>query len=307
MLRYLTQRLAWTLIVLLGVSAITFALVFAMPGDPAQALVGGRASKDSIEQVRRQYGLDQPIYVQYASYMGRLLRGDMGDSFYFRQPVAQALLARFPATAALAGAIMLVAVLIGIPLGVIGALKSNTALDRGLMVAQLLAISMPSFFFGLLLLYLFAFQLKLVPVGGYGGLSHMILPTLSVALPWSGWYAIVLRSNMLDAISTDYVRTAYAKGLGRRSAALRHMLPNAILPVLTMVGMDLAGLLTGIALVEYIFNWPGIGWQTLQAARRLDVPMIMGSVLFGALIVGLANLAVDLLYTALDPRVRLNH
>jgi peptide/nickel transport system permease protein len=284
---------------------ITFLLVFAMPGDPALALVGGRASKDSIEQVRKQYGLDRPVYAQYASYMGRLLRGDLGDSLYFRQPVAQALLARFPATALLAGSIILVAVVIGIPLGVIGALKSNTVVDRGLMIAQLVAISMPSFFFGLLLIYLFAFQFKLVPVGGYGSWRNLILPTLSVALPWSGWYAIVLRSNMLEAISTDYVRTAYAKGLSGRSAALRHMLPNAILPVVTMVGLDIAGLLTGIALVEYIFNWPGIGWQTLQAAQRLDVPMIMGSVLFGALMIGLANLIVDVLYTVLDPRVRL--
>ena len=305
MLRYIIQRLAWMAILLIAVSALTFLLVFAMPGDPALALVGGRASKDSIEQVRKQYSLDQPIQVQYARYMSRLLRGDLGDSYYSRQPVAQALLTRFPATAMLAGSIMLVAVLIGIPLGIIGALKSNSPIDRGLMIAQLLAISMPSFLFGLLLLYLFSFQLKLLPVGGYGSLKQLILPTLSVALPWSGWYAIILRSNMLEAMSNDYVRTAYAKGLGQRSAALRHMLPNAILPVITMVGMDLAGLLTGIALVEYIFNWPGIGWQTLQAAQRLDVPMIMGSVLFGALIIGLANLMVDLLYTMLDPRVRL--
>ena len=305
MLRYIIQRLAWTAIVLLGVSVITFGLVFAMPGDPAQALVGGRASKDSIEMVRKQYGLDQPLHTQYFNYMGRLLRGDLGDSFYFRQPVAQALLARFPATAMLAVAIIVVAITIGIPLGVIGALKSNTAIDRGLMITQLVAISMPSFFLGLLLIYLFAFQLKLLPVGGYGSLKQFILPTLSVALPWAGWYAIILRSNMLEALSNDYVRTAYAKGLSQRSAALRHMLPNAILPVITMVGMDLAGLLSGIALVEYIFNWPGIGWQTLQAAQRLDVPMIMGSVLFGALIISLANLVVDLLYTVLDPRVRL--
>ncbi|HET9221581.1 MAG TPA: ABC transporter permease [Roseiflexaceae bacterium] len=306
MIRYVIQRLLWTGIVLIGVSAIMFLLVFAQPGDPALALVGGRASKDSIEQVRKQYQLDQPIQVQYASYMGRLLRGDLGESYYSRQPVAQALLAHFPATALLAGSIILVAVVIGIPLGILGALKSNTPIDRGLMITQLLAISMPSFFFGLMLLYLFAFQLKLVPVGGYGSLKHLILPTLSVALPWAGWYAIILRSNLLETISNDYVRTAYAKGLNQRSAALRHMLPNAILPVVTMVGMDLAGLLTGIALVEYLFNWPGIGWQTLQAAQRLDVPMIMGSVLFGALLIGLANLAIDLLYTVLDPRVRLN-
>jgi peptide/nickel transport system permease protein len=174
-----------------------------------------------------------------------------------------------------------------------------------LMVAGLFAISIPSFLFGLLLLYAFAFRFKLFPVGGYGSPAHVILPALTVALPWAAWYGIVLRSNMLDTMALDFARTAQAKGLGPWTIAWRHLLPNALLSVVTMLGMDLAGLLTGLALVEYIYSWPGIGWQALQAAQRFDVPMIMGSVLFGALLIGLANLIVDLVYGWLDPRVRM--
>jgi peptide/nickel transport system permease protein len=178
-------------------------------------------------------------------------------------------------------------------------------LDRVTMVLGLVAISLPTFFMGLLLIYLFAFQLRWFPIGGYGTLRHLVLPTLAVAIPWGAWYAIFLRSNMLESISADYVRTAYAKGLNGRTVALRHMLRNALLPVVTIMGIDMASLLTGIVLVESVFNWPGIGMQTLQAAQHLDVPLIMGSVLFGAVLIGLANLLVDLVYTWLDPRIQL--
>jgi peptide/nickel transport system permease protein len=303
---YIFRRLLWTIFTLFGISLFTFILIFAGPTDPANALVGERAQGVSVEHIRQQYGLDQPIYIQYLNYMGNLLRGDLGDSFYFRRPVSETLLEKFPATALLAVSIITVAVLIGIPMGTIAALKHNTAVDHGLMIFQLLTISLPTFFLGLLMIYFFAFRLGWFPVGGYGSFSHLILPTLSVALPWSAWYAIFLRSNLLDVISADYVRTAYAKGLGQKLVVMRHMLRNAILPVLTMVGLDLATLLAGIALVEYIFNWPGIGWQALQAAQHLDVPLIMGSVLFGALFIGLGNLLVDLLYTWLDPRLHVD-
>jgi peptide/nickel transport system permease protein len=301
---YIFRRLLWTLFTLFGVSLLTFILIFAGPTDPANALVGERAQGVSVEHIRQQYGLDRPIYIQYLNYMGNLLQGNLGDSFYFRRPVSETLLEKFPATALLAVSIIVVAVLLGIPMGIIAALKHNTVVDHGLMIFQLLTISLPTFFLGLLMIYFFAFRLDLFPVGGYGSFSHLVLPTLSVALPWAAWYAIFLRSNLLDVIGADYVRTAYAKGLGQKMVVLRHMLRNAILPVLTMVGMDLATLLAGIALVEYIFNWPGIGWQALQAAQHLDVPLIMGSVLFGALFIGLGNLFVDLLYTWLDPRVQ---
>jgi peptide/nickel transport system permease protein len=210
-----------------------------------------------------------------------------------------------PATALLAFSIMLVGCLIGIPLGVITALRQGSLLDRATMVVGLIAISLPTFFVGLLLLYFFAFQLKWFPVGGYGTLRHLVLPTLAVAIPWGAWYAILLRANMVETIAADYVRTAYAKGLNPRVVAVRHMLRNALLPVVTIMGIDMASLLTGIVLVESVFSWPGIGMQTLQAAQHLDVPLIMGSVLFGAVLIGLANLLVDIIYTWLDPRIQL--
>lgn len=305
MIRYLLRRLLWTAITLLGVSLFTFLLIFAGPSDPAQALVGEKATGVSIEHIRQQYGLDQPLYRQYLTYMGQLVRGNLGNSYYFRKPVLDAILSKLPATALLAVSIMLVAILIGVPLGVIAALRNGSLFERLLMLVQMFSISLPTFFVGLLLLYVFTYRVRWFPTGGFGSWKHLVLPTLAVAIPWSAWYAILLRSNMLDAISADYVRTAHAKGLSQRVVALRHMLRNALLPVVTIMGLDLASLLTGIVLVEAVFNWPGIGLQTLQAAQHLDVPMVMGAVLFGALLIGVANLFVDLLYTWLDPRVRL--
>ncbi len=303
--RYILRRLLWTLLTLFGVTLLTFLLVFAGPTDPARALVGDKATGVSIEHLRQEYGLDKPLYVQYLTYMGRLLQGDLGQSYYFRRPVTEALFNRLPATALLAFSIMFVSCLIGIPLGVVTALRNGSWLDRATMTLGLVAVSLPTFFVGLLLIYFFTYQIKLFPVGGYGTWRHLVLPTLAVAIPWGAWYAIFLRSNMLEAISADYVRTAYAKGLNTRTVATRHMLRNALLPVVTIMGIDMAALLTGIVLVETVFSWPGIGMQTLQAARHLDVPLIMGSVIFGAVLIGLANLLVDIVYTWLDPRVQL--
>jgi peptide/nickel transport system permease protein len=304
MVSYILRRLLWIAVTLLLVSMLTFALIAAGPTDAAQALSGGRAQAASVEMLRERLGLDRPVHEQYLTYLGGLVRGDLGDSYYFDRPVATALMERFPATLQLALAIFIIAVALGVPLGVVLSLYRGGFLDRALTITGLVAISIPSFLFGLLLLYFFAFRLKLFPVGGYGSLAHLVLPALTVALPWAAWYGMVLRSNMLDAQALDFARTARAKGLGSWTVAWRHLLPNAILSVITMLGMDLAGLLTGLALVEYIYSWPGIGWQALQAAQRFDVPMIMGSVLFGALLIGLANLVVDLAYGWLDPRVR---
>jgi peptide/nickel transport system permease protein len=306
MLAYVVRRLVWIAITLWGVSVLTFGMLFAAPADAARALSGARAQAASVEMLRQRLGLDRPIHEQYIAYLGGLVRGDLGESYYFKRPVADALRERFLATAQLALTIFVLAISLGVPLGVVSAVRRGGAVDRVLMVSGLVAISIPSFLFGLLLLYAFAFRLKLFPVGGYGSPAHVVLPALTVALPWAAWYGIVLRSNMLDTVSLDYARTAAAKGLGPWIIAWRHLLPNALLSVVTMLGMDLAVLLTGLALVEYIFGWPGIGWQALQAAQRFDVPMVMGSVLFGSLLIGLANLIVDLIYSWLDPRVRMS-
>jgi peptide/nickel transport system permease protein len=302
---YIIRRLFWLVITLLAVSVFTFTIIFAGPVDPVKALVGPKAQGESLQALRHQLGLDRPLPAQYADYMRRLVRGDLGTSFYFKRPVSEALFSRFPATAQLAACIMALSLVFGLPLGIVAALRRGSVLDHTMQVSGLVLISMPTFFFGLLLIYFVAFRLRALPVGGYGSLKHLVLPGVTVALPWAVWYGVILRTNMLDVISTDYVRTARAKGLTPGQVVTRHMLKNALLPLVTMLGMDFAGLLTGLAFVEYVFNWPGIGWQALTAAQHFDVPMIMGSVLFGATLIGLANLVVDVVYTFLDPRVRL--
>src|ERR1700674_446658 len=208
MTTYIVRRLFWAIVVLFGVSLFTFMLIFLGPVDPAVALVGDRAGEATIQAVRQQYGLDQPVYVQYARYMSHLVQGDLGDSLYFQVPVTEALFGAFPATAELAASIMVVALVFGVPVGVITALRSNSPLDRGLTIFGLLTISVPSFLFGLLLIYVFGFKLGLFPIGGYGdgSLSNLVLPTLTIALPWGAWYAIILRSNMLDVMSADFTR-----------------------------------------------------------------------------------------------------
>jgi peptide/nickel transport system permease protein len=305
MTRYITRRLLWMVMTLFFVSLVTFVAIFAGPVDPARALVGGKSQAATIEAVRVRYGLDQPVYIQYLRYMGGLLRGDLGDSFYFNRPVFTALAEKVPATAQLGVFMTLLMVLVGLPAGCLCAAKVNSVVDRAVMVFGLATISLPTFFIGLLLMYVFSFRLGWFPSGGYGDLRHFVLPAVSVGVPWAAYYAIMLRSNMLDEISADYVRTAQAKGLNTPVVIIRHVFRNALLPVVTMLGMDTAALLTGIALVEYVFGWPGIGWQTIKAAEHYDVPLIMGSVLFGALLMQLANLVVDITYGWLDPRVRL--
>ena len=304
MAAYIVRRLFLTLIMLLVVSYITYALPFIGPTDPVIAMAGPRAQGASLEALRKELGLDRPVPVQYFDYMRNVLRGDLGTSYYFRRPVTEALFSRLPATAELAACVMGLSLVFGLPMGILAALKKGKLVDNLLTASGFVLISMPTFFIGLLLLYVFAFRLQLFPIGGHGTWKHLVLPGLSVSLPWSIWYGTILRSNLLEVMSADYVRTAYAKGLRGRLVVWRHMLRNALLPLVTMLGMDLATLLTGTALVEYVFNWPGVGWQALQAALHRDVPMIMGSVLFGAALIGLANIGVDVLYTVLDPRVR---
>lgn len=305
---YIIRRLLWIAVTMVGVSLLTFVLIFAS-GDPAEMLAPQRAGQEpdpaAVAAVRQAYGLDQPLPVQYGRYMGKLLTGDMGYSYYFRRPVRELLLQKFGATALLAGVIMVVAVLVGIPTGMLAALRRNSLLDRAITVYAALVLAVPSFLLALVLIYFLAFQLRWFPIGGYGSWRHMVLPVLSVALPTSMAYAIFLRTNMLSTVTADYVRTAQAKGLVDRVVALRHILPNALLPVVTLASIDLAYLLTGIVLVETVFQYPGIGLQVWQATQQKDIPVIMGSVFFGALLIGLGNLLADLLAARLDPRIRL--
>ncbi len=308
MMQYVVRRLFFILITLLAVTALSYGLIFAS-GDPALMLAphkpGLEPSPEVVEAVRKQYNLDKPLPVQYLTYLSQLAQGQLGDSYYFHRPVRELLFEKFPNTLLLAGLIMLVAMLISLPLGLLAAIYRNTPIDRVIITACTLTIALPSFFLALVFIYFIAFQTRLLPIGGYGTPAHLVLPVLSVALPLAAGYILFLRSNVLNQISSEYARTARAKGLLARVVATRHILPNALIPVVTLAGLDLAYLLTGVVLVESVFNYPGIGLQVLTAVTNRDVPVVMGSVLMAALLVGVGNLLADLIVARLDPRIRM--
>jgi peptide/nickel transport system permease protein len=308
MLQFVVRRLAWIAVTMIVVSLITFTLVFAT-GDPAVALTpvkpGTTPTAEQIERTRKAYGLDQPIPVQYAIYMGKVLRGDLGESYYFRKPVLTLLVSKLPTTITLALAIMVTALLIGIPIGVLSALKRNTVVDRAIIIANTILIATPGFFLALMLLFYFGFVLKLFPLGGTGSVRHYVLPVLSIALPTAAGYAILIRTSILNMLRADYARTARAKGMALAQVTFKHVLPNALIPVATVASLDLAVLLTGVVLIEQIFGIPGIGQQIYQAVISRDIPLVMGSVFLGALLIGLGGLLADLLASRLDPRIQL--
>lgn len=310
MFAYTLRRLAWTALMLFFTSVVSFFLIFASPGDPARLLAPVRPgqelqNQEVIERIRVKYGFDQPVYVQYTRYMGKLLQGDWGESFYYNRPVLEVLFGKLPATASLAASIMLVAIILGIPMGIFMAYFENRAVDRSLLLIGSLTISLPGFLIALLLVFVFAFKWNLFPSSGAGGLRHLVLPTLSGALPTAVAYAFLLRTNLLSMFAEDYARTAKAKGLRQRSVVLRHILPNAVLPVVTLASIDMAALLTGIVLIEQVFSYPGIGQLTLKAVQAKDIPVVLGSVLFAGFLVGMGNLLADLIAARLDPRIRL--
>lgn len=304
MWQFILRRLLWTVVVLWGVSLITFTIVYIVPADVATMIAGPRASPEVRAQITHDLGLDRPLGVQYARYVGSLLRGDLGRSWLYRQKVTEAILQHLPYTAVLAVAGVLVELALGLPVGLVSALKQYSWLDRTLTLFSLLSISAPPFWVGLVLLYLMAMKLPIFPVGGYGSPLHLVLPALTIGLAGGAWYARVFRSSLLDQMHSDYLRTARAKGLRHGAAILRHVVPNSLIPVVTMFGLDLGAFLGGIVVVEAVFGWPGIGLQAWKAIRDVDLPVLMGTVLFTALAVTLINLLVEIVYAFLDPRIR---
>ena len=305
MTAYLARRLLQTIVVLLTVSLFTFTIAYLIPADPAAEIAGPKAKPETIERIRQRLGLDQPLHIQYGRYLWRLLHGDLGESYRLRMPVIELIRYRLGATAQLAILGVLFELLMGVPVGIISAVKSRTWLDRATMIGALVGVSAPRFWLGIVLLYLLGFKLSLLPLGGSGSLKHAILPAFTLGVAGAAWYARMLRSSMLDILGSDYIRTAYAKGLPQRLVLLRHALPNAIKPVVAMVGMDLGYYLGGVVVIESVFSWPGMGKELLQAIRNLDIPVITGSATLAALAVVLMNLVVDLVNAAIDPRVRL--
>jgi peptide/nickel transport system permease protein len=306
MIAYVIRRIVYGAAVLLGTSVITFTIAFVIPADPAVAMAGAKADPQTLATIRHQLGLDQPLYLQYAHYLGRALHGDLGRSYIRRASVTQLILSRFPATAILALCAMALSLALGIPMGMFAAAWRGRTMDNVLLVASLALISIPIFWLGTMLLIAGGLYLRTFPLGGLDGLKSLVLPTVALALGSAGYYSRILHTNLVEALEQDYIRTARGKGLSAAQALVRHAMANAMLPLVTLAGLDLAGLLSGVVLTETVFNWPGIGRLAYEAVFNLDIPLIMGTVLFSAFLVVVANLGVDLLYAWLDPRIRLS-
>jgi peptide/nickel transport system permease protein len=303
MATYAARRLLETVLVVLGVSALAFGMMF-LSGDPTMVMAGESWTHAQIDEFRHQMGFDRPWIVQYLDFLGRAVRGDFGVSLRQQQPVFLLILQRMPATLELTFAAMAVAVCIGIPVGVIAATRRNSVLDRTLMVGALLGQAMPVFWLGLLLALIFAVFLGWFPVAGRDGWRHLVLPAASLGLFSVAYNARMTRSAVLEVLGEEYIRTAHAKGVSRFGVLTRHALRNALIPVVTVVGLQFGNLLGGAVITESIFAWPGVGRLTLQAIQAKDLPLVQASVTLLATIFVVLNLLVDLLYVALDPRVR---
>ena len=305
---YIIKRLFMIIPILLGIATIIFVLMFLVPGDPARLLMGQHGDERVLESIRHEMGLDKPVYIQYARYIGKLVTGDLGMSYRQKRPVSTIIRERFPATAKLAAASMVIGIIIGISAGIIAAIHRNRFWDWLVMILSLTGISMPVFWLGMMLILLFASGLGWLPVGGYGksgDLRHLLLPAFSLSTISIGYISRIMRSSMLEVISKDYIRTARAKGLSESAVILRHALRNAFIPVITVIGLNFAALLGGAVATETVFAWPGLGRAAVDAIRVRDLPVVEGCVLFLAFIFVLVNLLVDLSYAWIDPRIRL--
>jgi len=308
-IRFLAGRLVWSLVTIWFVVSVTFAMVTAIPADPARALVGPHATAETLARVRARYCLDRGWLEQYGCFVGRLARGDLGESFRSKRPVVDIIVDGVPATAQLALAAILLQLVLGLPLGVVAAVRRGRGVDHAANVVALIGQSAPTFFIGTLLVWLLAYRAGWFPIGGYGApgwdrIHHLALPAFTLAAVGVAYYARVVRNEMIDVLSEDYVRTARAKGLSERRVVVRHALRNALGPVATLIGLDLGVLMGGAVVTEYIFAWPGLGREVLQAILEIDIPLILGVVLFTATVIVVVSFAVDLVYAWLDPRVR---
>ena len=305
MIRHLAARLLLLLPTLAGVLAITFLLLYVAPGDPVQAMVGERADAETIARLRAELRLDDPLPVQFAHYAGGVLRGDLGRSYITRRPIRDDLLERFPATLTLAAAAMSIAIVAGLAVGIWGAWRPGGWIDRIATLGAYLGVSFPVYWVGLLLILLFALTLRWLPPSGSGGLAFLVLPALTLGMRSIALLARVTRTAMQEALGSEYVRTARAKGLAEPRVVLAHGLRTALLPIITVIGLDFGSYLTGSILTETIFAWPGVGRYVLAAIEKRDLPAIQGSILFLSVVFVLVNLLTDLIYARVDPRVDL--
>jgi len=301
--RYIVRRLAQALLVVFGVSLVVF-FVIRLSGDPTFLLLSADATEADRARFAHEQGFDRPIHVQYAAFVGRALRGDLGRSLRYRQPVLPLVLERLPATLELALAALVVSLAVAIPAGVVSAVRRNTAYDNLTMLGALFGQSMPVFWLGIMMILIFSVRFELLPTSGRGGLAHLVLPALTLGLYSTARVTRLVRAGMLDVIGQDYIRTAWAKGLPDRRVIFKHALRNTLIPVVTIVGLEMGTLLGGAVITETIFAWPGLGRLAVTAIFQRDYPLVQAVVLVTAMVFAITNLLVDLLYGWLDPRIR---
>ena len=304
MIRHMVQRVLWMIIALVGVSIITFVISYLLPGDPARVIAGPQAPESVVRSIHHQLGLDQPVYVQYGKFAWNAIRGDFGLSYRTEQEVLPAIWTHFPYTAAVAIGGLVVELLFGVALGIVAAVRRGKPTDGIAMTIALIGLAVPSFWLGLILLYVFGFMWPILPLGGTEHWTWIILPSITLGFSGAAYYTRMTRTAMLETLGEDYVRTARAKGLSGRQVVLKHAFRNAIRTVVTMAGMDLGAFLGGVLVIEQVFGVPGIGSLAWQAILNEDLPMIQGTVLFAACLILVANLGVDVIYGWIDPRVR---
>ncbi len=306
MWRYILRRLLMLLPVLFGISVFVFLLMHFTPGDPAVLMLGEGAPAEQLEALREAMGLNDPVYVQYFRWLKNAVRGDFGRSLRSKKAVITEILDRLPATTELAVAAVTFAVIVGVPVGILSATKPNSWFDNIAMVLALTGVGMPVFWQGIMLILIFSVQLHWLPSSGrMGGIEYLILPMITLGTASTASIARLTRSAMLEVMQQDYVRTARAKGLPRRTVTFRHALRNALIPVVTMIGLQFGGLMSGAVLTETIFAWPGIGRMIVEAINNKDFPLVQGTIMAFALIYALVNLVIDVTYALLDPRLRL--
>ena len=304
MARFLIRRLLWSGPVLLGVLTLVFFLIHLIPGDPIDVMLGERAAEADRAALRAALHLDDPILTQYGRFLAGVIQGDLGRSLTSQRPVAGLILARYPATLQLAATALLLSLSIALPLGILSAVRPRTTVDAGGLLFSLFGVSMPTFWLGPLLIILFSLKLDWFPVSGRHGIASLVLPALTLGLGMSAILVRMTRSSLLEIFPKEFVLTARAKGLPERRVILRHALRNALIPLLTVVGLQIGALLTGSIITETIFSWPGLGRLTIQAIQSRDYPLVQGCILAIALTYLLVNLLIDLLYAAVDPRVQ---
>jgi ABC-type dipeptide/oligopeptide/nickel transport system permease component len=304
MLGYIVQRLLQLIFIVWAVSVLVFVVVRLLPGDPAQMMAGPNASPDQVENIRARLGLDKPISYQYWAFLQNAAHGNLGISFRYDRPVTAMIAEVYPITLRLAFVSMGLALLIAVPLGILAAIHPNSLLDRFSLLLASFSQSMPTFFLGIVFLMIFAVKLRWFPALGYQGAKAMVLPAVTLAFGLIAMIIRVTRTSFIEALSADYVRTARSKGLGEPRIVLRHILPNALMPMVTVVGLQFGYLLGGIVAIEMVFNWPGIGYSMVRAIQNRDFPMVQAIIVVVATTFVLMTFVVDILYAVLDPRIR---